>query len=68
MTQTIEFEKMGLVRLTPEESSIVDGGKVPSWAKKLGWGGLVAFVVDNWKDIKDGAVSAWEDYNKNNPR
>ncbi|WP_114791731.1 hypothetical protein U0035_17575 [Niabella yanshanensis] len=68
MTQTIELEKMGLVSLAPDEQLVADGGKVPSWARKLTIGGLVAFVVDNWKDIKDGAVSAWEDYNKNNPR
>ncbi|MCH5717388.1 hypothetical protein [Niabella hibiscisoli] len=68
MTQTIELEKLGLTGLTPEEKFIVDGGKVPSWAKKLGWGGLAAWVIDNWEDIKSGATSAWQDYDKNNPR
>lgn len=68
MTQTIELEKMGLVGLTREEHFTVDGGKVPSWARKLTIGGLLAYVIDNWEDIKSGAASAWQDYDKNNPR
>ena len=68
MTQTIELEKMGLVGLTPDERFVIDGGKLPSWAKKIGLGGLVAFIIDNWEDIKSGASSAWQDYDKNNPR
>lgn len=68
MTQTIELEKMGVFEMNVTELQSIDGGKVPSWAKKIGLGGLVAWIADNWEDIKSGASSAWEDYDKNNPR
>lgn len=68
MTQTIELEKMGLTCLTPEDKLDTDGGKIPSWLKKIGPAGILVWVIDNWEEIKSGASSAWQDYDKNNPR
>ncbi|MES2417617.1 MAG: hypothetical protein V4541_05485 [Bacteroidota bacterium] len=56
---------LGVHELNEVESAAINGGSATSWLKKFGPAGIAFWVIDNWKDIKSGAVSAWNDYDKN---
>ena len=59
----MNLEKLNLVELDAQEVQETEGGTVPSWLKKLGWGYVASVVVDNWSDIKSGFSDGWNDAN-----
>ena len=59
----MNFEKINLEEISSIELLEINGGAVPSWFKKLGWGYLAQQVVDNWDDIKAGFIAGYNDAN-----
>lgn len=59
----MNFEKINLEEISSIELLEINGGAVPSWVKKLGWGYLAQQVVDNWDDIKAGFIAGYNDAN-----
>ncbi len=64
MKQLMDLNKMGLTEMSTFELLDIEGSKMPSWAKKIGIAGVLTWIADNWTDIKSGAASGWEDYEK----
>lgn len=52
----MNLEKLNLVELNTQEILETEGG---SWIKKGIWGAVVAGVIENWDDIKQGLSDGW---------
>ena len=55
------LEKGNWAPLEQHELLEIEGGKlvIPKWAKKLGWGGVILTLMDNWDVIKEAVVDGW---------
>ncbi len=54
-----------LIEIDKEEALLINGG-IP-WTtvfKNTWYGALFFYAIDNYEDIKSGAVSAYNDYHK----
>jgi hypothetical protein len=62
MKQQKSLAKLNFTRLNNAELRLINGGEadtLPPWLKKLGPAAIAAWVIENWKDIKTGAVDGW---------
>ncbi|WP_445710304.1 hypothetical protein [Flavobacterium sp.] len=62
----MNLENLNLVELNAQEVLEIEGGALPGWLKKIGWGYLASVVTENWSDIKAGAIAGWNETNPNN--
>jgi hypothetical protein len=62
MKQQKSLAQLNFVRLNSAELRLINGGEaatLPPWLKKLGPAGVAAWIIDNWADVKSGAVDGW---------
>lgn len=57
--RNLELQNFGVVEMDAEEAIELNGGAMPPWLKKLGWGYLLVEVIDNWDDIKKGFTDGY---------
>jgi hypothetical protein len=62
MKQQLSLEQLKFSKLNTAELSLIKGGEgdsLPPWLKKLGPTAVAAWIIDNWADVKSGAVDGW---------
>lgn len=66
-----KLEKYGVQEINAVEMRDVDGGNAPKKGGKfkgLGLVGLLLWVEENWAELKCGAISGWNAYDKDHPK
>ena len=65
MEKVLDLKMLGVQELGREELREVDGGSIPGVLKALGRRlapvAVVMWVVENWDDVKAGAVDGWNE-------
>jgi hypothetical protein len=67
----MEVQNFNVTELSLSEKKEVNGGlisfpNIPRWFKRSLVGIAIGLIIDNWADIKSGAVDGWEDACKEN--
>jgi hypothetical protein len=63
----METKKFNVVDLSLTEIMYVNGGeypKIPTWVKGSIWGFVIGVIIDNWAEIKSGAIDGWTAMNE----
>ncbi|MCG9899680.1 MAG: hypothetical protein MH132_06740 [Hydrotalea sp.] len=64
--QTLEFSKMGLISLSSEEITTIEGGRIP-WKKiwdGTKWLAEKAGIIDFCADVKNGFIEGYKEARK----
>jgi len=62
MEKVLDLKMPGVQELGREELRDVDGGSpLGPWLKKAGWAGVAFWIIENWDDVKAGAVDGWNE-------
>jgi hypothetical protein len=67
----MEVQNFYVTELSLSEKKEVSGGlisfpNIPKWFKRSLVGIAIGLIIDNWADIKSGAVDGWEDASQEN--
>lgn len=67
----MEVQNFYVKELSLSEKKEINGGlisfpNIPKWFKRSLIGIAIGLIIDNWADIKSGAVDGWEDASDGN--
>ncbi|WP_276358918.1 hypothetical protein [Daejeonella sp. H1SJ63] len=61
------MQNSNLIEIDKLEAMSINGGNIVPWSAAMRatwWGALIFYAMENYEDLKGGAVSAYHDYYK----